>query len=441
MISLPQKTDFIFENLNKNGFECFAVGGCVRDLLMGNTPQDYDFTADALPHEILKCFDDYKVFDTGIKYGTISVINNDECYEITTFRVDGEYSDSRHPDEVLFSKNIYDDLSRRDFTVNSIAFNKNRGVVDPFGGIEDINNKIIRATGNANERMREDALRILRGLRFSSKLGFSIDDNTLNAMYENKELLTHIHPFRIKAELEGLLKSDNVSEILYSHREIIKEIIPELSPMFYCVQNNPHHRYDVWTHTVKAVENVPSDLTLRLAALFHDVGKPFSITTDKKGVNHFKGHQYISEKISSEVLSRFGFPKNLIKDVSRLIIYHDERFRNINVDVKRVLKDIDAELFKKLLLLSKADTLAQSEYRRQEKLSHIQEVEAEFEKIIAEGECYKISQLNINGDDLKTLGYKGREIGEALSECLDAVIRGEIENNTKALLDYVKRDI
>lgn len=441
MLLLPQKTDFIFENLNKSGFECYAVGGCVRDLLMGNTPQDYDFTTDATPQEIIKCFDGYKVFDTGIKYGTISVVCDGECYEITTFRVDGKYSDSRHPDEVLFSKSIVDDLSRRDFTINSIAFNSNSGIVDPFGGIDDINNKIIRATGNPYDRMREDALRILRGLRFSSRLGFSIDNLTLDAMYENKEQLSLVHPFRIRNELEGLLKSDNASEVLYTHREIIKEVIPEISPMFDFVQNNPHHKFDVWRHTVEVVKNTPPDLTLRISALFHDIGKPFSVTTDKKGINHFKGHQYVSYRMAVEILERFGFSRSIINDVGKLVLNHDERFKNINIDIKRVLKDIDAELFEKLLILSKADMLSQSDYKRQEKLSHHKAVEEEYKRIIRNGECYKISQLKINGDDLKALGFEGREIGEALSECLDAVIRGEIENNIKALLDYVKRDV
>ncbi len=441
MFLLPQKTKFIFEKLNDNGFECFAVGGCVRDLIMGREPDDYDFTTNATPAEIIACFDGYKIIDTGIKFGTVAVVDDGECYEITTYRVDGEYSDARHPDEVRFSKDICDDLSRRDFTVNSIAYNEKTGIVDPFGGAEDIKNKIIRATGDADRRMDEDALRILRGLRFSSKLGFDIDESTLDAMIEHKESLALVHPFRIRNELEGLLLSDNVAEILSKHREIIKEIIPELSPMFDCVQNNPHHRYDVWTHTLKVVENTPSDLTLRLAALFHDVGKPFSITTDKNGINHFKGHQYISEEIASEVLSRFGFPKSLIKDVSGLIIYHDERFRNLNADIRRVLTDIDTELFCKLLILSKADTLAQSDYKRQEKLSLINKVKNEFDKIINTNECYKLSQLDISGEDLKHLGFEGREIGDKLNELLFAVINGKVDNHSTDLIEFATREI
>ncbi len=438
MIVLPNETDFIFEKLFEKGFECFAVGGCVRDLIRGYNPQDFDFTTNAKPSEIKECFSKYKTLDIGAKYGTITVINEGKSYEITTYRVDGDYNDSRHPDFVDFSSDIRDDLSRRDFTVNSIAYNEKRGFVDSFGGIDDIKKKIIRATGEPQKRFEEDALRILRALRFSAKLGFSIDKATKEAMFSCKDMLTAVHPQRVKKELEGFLLSDIASEMLIEYREILAVVIPEIAPMFSVEQNTPHHIYNVYEHTAHVVGATPADISLRLAALLHDSGKPSKKTTDKKGVDHFKGHPERSVKLAENALLRMGFPFEIRQETLTLIKFHDERYKRGSYDVKRVLNAMPYSTFKKLCVLSKADIMAQSEYRRDEKLSLIDYAENEAKRIIEAGECYNLSMLDISGDDLKALGYRGAQLGDTLSKLLDLVMKGEILNDKYELMYFAK---
>ena len=438
MIALPSKTDFIFEKLNKNGFECFAVGGCVRDLILGYNPKDFDFTTNAKPEEIKTCFSEYKTLDIGEKYGTITVINEDESYEITTYRVDGDYNDSRHPDFVEFSGNICDDLSRRDFTVNSIAYNEKRGFVDPFGGIEDIRKRIIRATGEPEIRFREDSLRILRALRFSAKLGFDIESKTKEAMFSSKDLLISVHPQRVKKELEEFLLCDIDAEMLMTYKDIIAVVIPELIPMFETEQNTPHHIYNVYEHTAHAVANTPADISLRLAALLHDCGKPSKKTTDKNGVDHFRGHPERSVKLAENALLRMGFPFEIRQEVLTLIKFHDERFKMGSYDVKKVLSSMSYGTFLKLCTLSRADIKAQAEFKRAEKLSIIDFAETEAKRIIEAGECYSLKMLRITGDDLVELGYSGMQIGKILNELLDLVMRGDILNEKYELICFAK---
>ncbi len=434
VIKLPQKVKFIFEKLQSNGFEVYAVGGCVRDSIMGKEPKDWDFTTSATPDEICKVFDDYKYFDIGKKFGTISVINNDETFEITTFRGEGEYSDSRHPDSVKFCSRVEDDLSRRDFTMNSIAYSEQRGIVDPFDGVSDIKKGIIRTTGDPLKRFSEDALRIMRAIRFSSVLGFSIEKHTSEAIMSLKESLLNVHPNRMNKEFLNLLMGQNVCNVLSEYAQVLAVIIPEIKPMLGCVQNNPHHKYDVWTHTVNTFEHAPLDETIRLSLFFHDSGKPYVKTTDKKGINHFKTHPVKSAKIAETVLRRFCFPNPLVNDVTLLVKYHDERFREGNVSIKKVLKVIGKDLFEKLITIANCDMYSQSEYKREEKIKLLYDVKEEFQKILRENQCYSLAQLEVDGNDIAGMGYSGQDIGLVLYLLLDYVIENKVENNKNALL-------
>lgn len=437
MVSIPEKCKFIFETLYKNGFMCYAVGGCVRDSLMGRIPLDWDFTTDAKPEEIEICFSDYKTVDIGKKYGTITVINKEDSFEITTFRCDGVYSDTRHPDAVTFATSINDDLSRRDFTMNSIAYSPKHGLVDPFGGVLDINNRIIRATGNAKERFEEDAIRILRGLRFASNLGFDFDDSTANALVSSSFLLSKVHPARLRKELSGLLTGGYVFDVLSKYRDTLAVIIPEIEPMFNTTQNNPHHIYDVWNHTIKALSNSKNTELVRLCVLLHDIGKPFLKTTDSVGVDHFKKHQLKSAEIATDILRRFGYPSKFISDVTMLVRYHDERFRNLRYDIKRLLNILGENLFFTLTDVISSDISAQSEYKREEKYSHLELVVKTAKEILDGGECFSLSQLSVNGNDLHVLGFQGKDIGLILNKLLDDVMRERVSNVKEPLLKRV----
>lgn len=432
------KCKFVFETLENFGFECYAVGGCVRDMLLGIKPHDVDFTTNATPDEILSCFKDYKTFEIGKKFGTISVLNEGEIYEITTYRIDGKYSDSRHPNEVQYSKNLQDDLSRRDFSVNAMAMDKNGNIVDYFGGKNDLKNMVIRAVGNPMERFTEDALRIFRALRFSARLGFSIEKETSNACLELCNLLNNVHPQRLRDELSELLLADNVSEVIADYREIFAVIIPELKETFDFKQNTVHHRYDVFTHTLKALSFSPRILEIRFALLFHDIAKPLCHTVDKAGISHFKGHPAKSADIATEILKRFAFPADFVNRVKLLIKYHDKRFEKTRVHIKRVLAELTSEEFSMLMLIQCCDILAQSEYKQEEKLAHINYISTEAEKILEENACFKLSDLAVNGKDIIALGCSGKIVGDILNTLLNSVIEEKLANDKSLLIAEAK---
>ncbi len=337
-----------------------------------------------------------------------------------------------------FSGDIRDDLSRRDFTVNSIAYNEIRGFVDPFDGIGDIKRKIIKATGEPQLRFKEDALRILRALRFCVKLGFAIEAETEAAMFSCKELLGTVHPQRIKKELEGILTGELSVDFPIKYKDILSVIMPEIAPMFETSQNTPHHIYNVYEHTAHVVANTPYDISLRLAALYHDCGKPAKKTTDETGRDHFKGHAERSVKLCENALLRMGFPFEVRNEVLTLIKYHDERYRKGSYSVKKVLNAMPYSTFEKLLILSRADIMSQSEYRREEKLGVIEFAECEAERILESGECYNLSMLKITGEDLIKLGFNGKNIGIALEELLNLVMKGEVLNEKYELLSFSK---
>jgi len=422
-------------NLLKNKkFEAYVVGGCVRDSLMGIAPHDWDICTNALPDEIIATFSDFKVIETGIKHGTVTVIIEKNPIEITTFRVDGEYSDNRHPTLVNFVSNLKDDLARRDFTVNSLAYSDETGLIDYFGGQLDIENKTIRCVGEADVRFKEDSLRILRAIRFSSTLGFEIEPITSSSIFKNKELLKNISAERISVELNKLLLGDNVYNVLLEYRDVIAVFIPEIQPTFDFEQRNPHHSLTVYNHIIKSVESVPKDLILRLTMLLHDIGKPQCFTLDNMNIGHFKGHPEISAQMSKVILKRLKYDNATIHKVVNLILEHDNRYPPNRRSIKRFMEKYDYGFLKCQNKVRLADCTAQSLYMRKEKLKEIHDVEEMAKDILKDNECFKLHDLVINGDDLISLGApSGKEIGEILNTLLELVIDEKIKNKKQEL--------
>lgn len=438
-LSLPKSVSFVIDTLENAGFECFAVGGCVRDSLSLREVNDWDFTTSATPNEIIECFCDYTTIDIGKDFGTICVVINGQNFEITTYRTDGDYTDSRHPDTVTFSKNLSDDLSRRDFTINAMAYNDRVGLVDEYGGLNDLNLGVIRCIGDADTRFNEDALRILRALRFASVFSYSIESNTSESILKNKDKLSLVSSERITKELTKLLCGKSVDFILRRYKDVIAVIIPEVSGMFNFNQNTPHHNKDLWRHTVSSVKNVEPLEVLRVAMLLHDIGKPMTAFTDKKGVSHFPNHQKLGAAMASAILKRLKFKNSFISTVSMLIENHDNRLECVGADIKRCMRDLGADNTRLLLSIQRADILAQSAYMRAQKLSTLDAVCAEFERILQSGECYSLDTLQVNGKDIIHLGVSSGElIGAILKELLNKVIDGEVKNEKESLLLYAK---
>lgn len=434
-MKIDSSAQYILEKLNSFGFEAYLVGGCVRDSLMGLACHDYDITTNATPQKVSEIFSDNKVLDIGIKHGTVTVIHNNIPFEITTYRKDGEYKDNRRPENVTFSDNLADDLSRRDFTMNSICYNPKIGYVDLFGGQKDIENKIIKTVGNPDERFKEDALRILRALRFSSTLGFEIDSATSAAIHNNAGLLSNISAERISSELTQMLIGVNIYQILMDYFDVFAKIIPEIAPMYKFDQKNKYHKYDLWEHTCHVVENIEPTPALRLAALLHDIGKPKTFFENETG-GHFYGHAHTSYEMTSEILNRLKFDNKTKAYVEMLVRYHDGDIEPEIPRIKKMLSQLGSGFFD-LIKLKKADTLAQSDFLiyRIEELTNLENIANE---ILSAKPCLTLKDLNVNGNDLMSLGYKGREIGEKLNEILGLVIKEKLENNKDAILSYIK---
>ncbi|MBQ3417180.1 MAG: CCA tRNA nucleotidyltransferase [Ruminococcus sp.] len=441
-VNLSQNALFIISNLTRHGYDCYAVGGCVRDSLRGIEPKDWDFTTSALPDEIEACFADCKTVAVGKKYGTIAVILDGEQYEITTFRVDGEYKDSRHPETVLFSKELKDDLSRRDFTVNAMAYSPDSGLVDLFGGERDLEYGVIRCVGDPEKRFGEDALRILRALRFASVFNFTIEPQTQNAILKLRNTLSDIAAERIVAEMNKLLCGENVASVLRRFKFVFAVFIPELSSTFGFEQNSPHHNRTVFRHLVASVKNIEPDPILRTAMLFHDIAKPLSQTTDERGKSHYKNHPMLGAAMAEKIMKRMCYPNHFIEEVTTLIRHHDDRIKSDPVIVKKYLGLLGEDMMKKLLKVMRADVYAQSMYKREEKLSNLDAVEVETERILTSGECYQLKMLAVSGRDIIHLGVaSGKQIGEILNTLLNMVIKGEIDNSREELLTEAKKMI
>ena len=433
-ITLPEEVSYIIRKLNDNGHQAYAVGGCVRDSFLGRIPDDWDITTSALPQEVKKVFS--KTIDTGIQHGTVTVRQNHKSFEVTTYRVDGEYLDGRHPKQVSFTRSLEEDLKRRDFTINAMAYNDDEGLVDIFGGIDDLDKKVIRAVGNATERFSEDALRMLRALRFSAQLDFEIEKDTFLAIKDLASTITKISAERIQAELIKLITSNHPEKMIDVYNSGLTQfILPEFDEMMECEQNTPHHMYTEGLHTVKAMQGVPNDKVLRLTMLMHDMGKPACKVTDENGRDHFHGHPAVSEKISREIFSRLKFDNATRDIVCALVANHDVRPELRKKPIRRLIAKTGTQIFPALFTVNRADILAQSMYKRDEKLERVDQFEEIYNEIISQNECIKISDLAIRGADLIEAGVdKGPVIGVILNKLFDLVVDDPSLNNSQTLM-------
>jgi tRNA nucleotidyltransferase (CCA-adding enzyme) len=417
--------------LERQGFEAYLAGGCVRDGILGKVPSDYDIATSALPNDIKSVFSSYKTIDTGLKHGTVTVIADGIPVEITTYRIDGNYSDNRRPDDVTFTQKIADDVSRRDFTVNAMAYSPKRGFIDIYGGSRDLFAQTIRCVGDPEKRFNEDALRILRALRFASKLRFKIDPDTASYIHRYKDLLLNVSSERIAKELEMFLMG-NPEELLLQFSDVFSVFIPEIQPSIGFRQNSKYHVYDVWKHTATAVGASKADKYVRLALLFHDLAKPQFFLPDSKGAGHFTGHEKAGAYMAEEILRRLKFDNETIETVTKLVRYHYVAPVTDKVSVKKLLSEIGPENLSLLTEVIKGDNLAKHAmcFERVELSSKMREV---AEEIVASRECYNISMLETDGNEIAEIGAQGKEIGKILRMLLDEVIEGTVPNNYDAL--------
>lgn len=438
-IPVPDCAMKVLNTLNRSGYESYIVGGCVRDFVMGNKPKDYDITTNATVAETEAVFAEYNVIETGARHGTVTIISDGVPIEVTTYRVDGTYSDGRRPDNVTFSSNIEEDLSRRDFTVNAIAYSPRDGFVDIFGGGEDICRRIIKCVGEPDKRFGEDALRILRALRFSAILGFSIDPDTADSIHRNKNLLGRIAVERITSEFFKLICGKNAVTVLREYSDVAAEILPPLSGMFGFQQDNPNHIYDVWEHTLHVFESVPPTIVLRMAALLHDIGKPYCKTTDKNGIGHFYGHADISEKISREIFEKYlRTDKNTSERIITLVKNHDEPCTPTRKIVRRRLVKYGEDTLRQLLVLSRGDAMGQAPDFIG-RLDEIDKAERILDELLSEQTCLSVKDLAVNGRDLMEIGVsQGRIMGEILNALLNDVSDELIENKRDVLIIKAK---
>lgn len=436
-IKIPGDVAAILQTFKQHGFEAYAVGGCVRDTLLGRKPEDWDITCSAKPMEIKHLFK--KTVDTGIQHGTVTVILHGRGYEVTTYRIDGEYEDGRHPKQVEFTSNLVEDLKRRDFTINAMAYNSEEGIVDAFHGMQDLERKIIRCVGNPKERFEEDALRILRAVRFAAQLEFEIEEKTKQAMIQLASNLEKISKERIHTELHKLLMSDHPEyvRILYE-TGISSYIFPELDIMMKMPQNNPYHLYSVGEHTIHVLEHVAKDSNLRWAALFHDIGKIATRTTDEKGIDHFYGHGKIGMEIAETVMRTLRFDNKTRDIVKRLTYHHDDSCLSTKVSVRKSIYRIGKDIYPYYLALKEADILAKSPLSYEKNWNELQEVKRLYQEIITDEECLTLKELAINGKDLKEAGYSdGKVIGQTLQKLLEIVLENPEKNQKEILLSFL----
>lgn len=438
-IRLPEKVDTIIKRIQSAGFEAYAVGGCVRDSLLGREPGDWDITTSALPHQVKGLFE--KTFDTGIEHGTVTVLLGREGFEVTTYRIDGEYEDSRHPKDVIFTGNLAEDLKRRDFTINAMAYNEGTGVVDIFGGMDDLAKGTIRCVGDAKERFSEDALRILRAVRFAAQLGFEIEEETKLGIRQMAGDLANISAERIQTELIKMVISPHPEQILAAWElGITKVILPEFDAMMETKQETPHHKYNVGIHTVKAMEAVAPDKVLRLTMLLHDCAKPQMKTIDENGVAHFKGHDVKGEETAKTILKRLKFDNDTMRKVCRLVRWHDYRMPAAPKAVRKAVYKIGEDIFAEYLAVRKADLEAQADYQKEEKEANLKGAEACYREILEKKQCVSLKTLAVSGSDLIAAGMSpGKEIGIMLQKLLDYVIEHPEENEKDTLLTLVNK--
>lgn len=437
-IDLPDKVRKIIETMEAGGYEAYAVGGCIRDSILGRIPDDWDITTSASPQEVKRLF--CRTIDTGIQHGTVTVMIGREGFEVTTYRIDGEYEDGRHPKEVTFTSSLIEDLKRRDFTINAMAYNEKEGLVDVFGGMEDIENRLIRCVGDPRERFGEDALRMMRAVRFSAQLGYAIEEKTKAAVKEMAGNLSCISAERIQSELVKLLISPHPDYLRICYETgITRVILPEFDKCMETEQNNPHHCYTVGEHILHSLEKIKADKVLRLAMLFHDIGKPETKFTDEEGIDHFHGHARAGEEIARRVMKRLRFGNATRDKAARLVWYHDYPIEASARSVRRAVNRIGEDIFPCLFDVKRADIGAQSGYRREEKTAALEEARKVYEKILENRQCVSLRTLAVTGRDLIDAGMEpGKEIGRTLEKLLQTVLENPEENTKEKLLEYVR---
>ncbi len=437
-MEIPENVQAVLKTLEAAGHEAWCVGGCVRDALMGRSPEDWDVTSSARPEETLALFG-HRGLPTGLKHGTVTVKTEEGPVEVTTYRIDGTYRDHRRPETVAFSRSLDEDLARRDFTVNAMARNLRGELRDPFGGREDLRRGILRCVGEPDRRFQEDALRILRGLRFAATLGLGIEPGTAAAVRRNRDGLRNIAAERIQAEFFKLLPGKDAAEVLRGCPEAFGVFWPELLAMVGFCQRNRHHCFDVWEHTLHALAAAPGDLVLRCTMLLHDVGKPDSFTLDEQGVGHFYGHPAVSCDLADKMLRRLKCAAEFRETVVRLVEWHDRDIPRTDKSIRRALRILGEEDLRRLILVKRADNLGQAPayWDRQKELDKAEEI---LDKLLAEDACFSLKQLALKGGDLLALGLSGPAVGKALEELLEKVIDGVLPNDREALLEHVRKN-
>ena len=430
---LPPNVHVCIEALEKEGFSCYAVGGCVRDALLGLIPHDYDLCTAAKPETIAQIFAGHTLVRSGEKHGTIGVVIDGAVYEITTYRTEGDYTDGRHPGWVEFVDDITLDLSRRDFTVNAMAYSPIRGYADPFGGRQDLKDGVLRCVGEAEKRFSEDALRILRGVRFAVRYGLEVEKDTKNAMYRLAPLMENLARERVFDELCKLLPLVNAEDLL-AFAPVLTQVIPELMPLMGFDQKNPHHQYDIFTHTAQVVAGTPADLALRWAALLHDIGKPGCFSQDEQGIGHFYGHARLGAQIADGILLRLKAPTALRQRVVLLVEQHMTPLEPDKKLLRRRLSKLGSEAVHQLLALQRSDMGAKPADD-----SRFSQIQLLLQEIEAENACLSIRDLAVSGHDLMDLGYRGPAIGQALQFLLEQVLDERVENEKEALIQALKQ--
>jgi len=439
MIRLPKDVKFIIDKLHEAGFEAYAVGGCVRDSILGREPDDWDITTSAKPMEVKRLF--RPTIDTGLQHGTVTVLRNHVGYEVTTYRIDGIYEDGRHPSGVTFTSDLKEDLLRRDFTINAMAYNDEEGLIDEYGGLKDIEDKIIRCVGDPRERFTEDALRMMRAVRFAAQLGYEIEEETKAAVRELYPRLDMISAERIQIELCKLITSDNPAHLRIAYElGITSVVLPEFDRCMLQEQHHIHHCYSVGEHILHAMENIEADRALRYTMLLHDIAKPECRIVDDEGNEHYYGHDVRSAEVAHAVMKRLKFDNDTLKIVETLVRNHDLKVEDSEKAVRRAVNKLGKDVFPMLLKVKHADTLAQSDYMRKEKLSHLDRLKTLYDDIMAKGQGVMISDLVIGGSDIIALGAEpGPGIGRILNELLELVLEDPDKNERETLLSEARR--
>ena len=437
--ALPAQVRDTLNCLHRAGHEAWIVGGCVRDLLLGRTPTDYDITTSALPGQTQAVFRDRRVLETGIRHGTVTLLAEGMPLEITTYRVDGTYSDARHPDGVTFTASLREDAARRDFTINAMAYAPGLGLRDYFGGQADLSRRLIRAVGDPDQRFREDALRVLRAIRFAAVLGFDLEEETAGAARRQAAGLEKVSAERVFQELSKLLCGPKAGQVLLAYPDILGQVIPELLPMVGFDQHSRHHCYDVYTHTAVAVDHVPPRLGLRLAMLFHDIGKPDTFSLGEDGQGHFYGHHRRSMELAEEILRRLRAPKKLREEVVTLVRYHDAPIEEDPARLRRWLHKLGPERFFALLDIQRGDAAGQG-LAYCTRIQRADRLESLARGLLAQAPCLTLAGLAVNGRDLLALGYRGPALGRALQGLLEEVLAGRLPNEKSALLQWAKEN-